>query len=505
MRRVWDQISNFGITSKMPLVEQKSLILFNRLIIMLAAMVVVTSILMFFSMGMTIIPISFLITLPVLALNLNLNRNGYAKHSIFVFTIFFSLFFTLSSILSKIYGEGTTIIYVIAPKFGILITGLFAVLFFGALHKRNLLKALLPSALFFLGFDTIHRFFGIINKSTAYERADYIYITIGLTMIFLLGTVIFLFLQSVNAAYESKILQQTQAIEASRILALKQRDEITNAKQHLTDSIRYARKIQTAVLPSEAIFEENFSDFFILNLPRDIVSGDFYFSVKLRNKIFVSVADCTGHGVPGALMSMLGVTFLHQIIGKTESKFPFIPDFAKRLTKNIPLPFQKNDEPDAGEILNSLRENIKKSLNQNDPALERREGMDMVLCIIDIETKMMQFAGAHNSAVLISGSELRILKGDRMPIGISIKEVPFQTQTVQLQVADKLYLFSDGFQDQFGGDKNRKYKSANFVNLLQATSSDSMREQGSKIEQEHTFWRKSYEQTDDILVVGLKI
>ncbi len=504
LKQKWTALSNLGVLPDMPIPEQKGLMLYNRLTSMLILMVVVTSGIMYFAMEMRIIPPAFLLSVPLLLFLLVLNKNGNAHRSVYIFAIYFPVFFTITSVVSKLYGEGDSIIYVIAAKFGILISSLFPLLFFGIKNKTKILYTTLPSLMIYASFDALHSIFAINLGTLPYRSSDYIYITVGVIIIFLLALVIITFLQSVNSVYEIQILQKNKTIEDAHILAIQQRDRISTAQQSLTDSIRYARRIQTAVLPSDSFFESNFQSYFILNLPRDIVSGDFYFVEKTSNKLYLAVADCTGHGVPGALMSMLGSTFLHQIISKNETEKLMFRAVIERISQSFQNPFRKSDELTAGEILTVLRELIKKSLNQNDPNLERKEGMDMVLCVIDFETKTMQFSGAHNSALLVSGNNSILLKGDKMPIGISRKEEPFSTQTTHFQTNDMLFLYTDGFQDQFGGEKNLKFKSNNFVELLKNISQLQSEEQYEALESAHTQWKANFEQTDDILVLAVK-
>ena len=198
-----------------------------------------------------------------------------------------------------------------------------------------------------------------------------------------------------------------------------QRDEISAKNKSITDSIEYASRIQTAILPSQEYAQEILPEHFILFRPRDIVSGDFYWITQKDNLLVVIAADCTGHGVPGAFMSMLGVSFLNEIVNRHEIR-----------SANI--------------ILNNLRSDIKKTLGQEGKEGEAKDGMDIALCIVDTENMKMQFAGAYNPLYLFRNNELIETKADRMPIGIYIKEKDsFTNHEIDLQKDDVFYIFSD--------------------------------------------------------------
>lgn len=293
---------------------------------------------------------------------------------------------------------------------------------------------------------------------------------------------------------EELIKKRTLEIENSRQEVEKQRDIAYKQKQEILDSIRYAQKIQEAVLPSNEYTEDLLHEHFIMYEPRDIVSGDFYWMKKLNNFITVVAADCTGHGVPGAFMSMLGSSFLNEIV-------------TRRSLDN------------AGQILNRLRSKVKKSLHQEGKSGEQKDGMDIALIIIDIETLELQYAGAYNPLYIIRKNksqdnnedentpdyELIQLKADRQPIGIHILEKEFTNHSFQLQKDDCLYSFSDGYVDQFGGETGEKFKAKRFKELLLSVQGKSMDEQKRILEQNFIKWKRDIAQIDDVLVMGIKI
>jgi len=260
-----------------------------------------------------------------------------------------------------------------------------------------------------------------------------------------------------------------------------QRDEIAEQKQSIEDSILYARRIQRAILPSNELAEEILPEYFILFRPRDIVSGDYFWMNKIGNRVIVAAADCTGHGVPGAFMSMLGVSFLNEIVLKENTTEPHL-------------------------ILNKLRERVKKTLKQEGKEGEAKDGMDIAVVTIDENQHKLYFAGAYNPAYIYRGTELIELKADRMPIGIYIKEKEsFTLNEYNYQKGDSFYIASDGYVDQFGGPKKDKFKSKSFKELLASIQDKSMNEQHEILNQTIEDWIGEDEQIDDMVVIGVRL
>jgi serine phosphatase RsbU (regulator of sigma subunit)/Tfp pilus assembly protein PilF len=256
---------------------------------------------------------------------------------------------------------------------------------------------------------------------------------------------------------------------------------ISYQKQQITDSIRYASRIQKAVLPPEEYVSTILPQHFILNIPRDIVSGDYYWTTQRANESIIAVADCTGHGVPGAFMSMLGIAFLNEIVNKTAS--------AK-----------------SHEILGQLRNNIMSSLHQTGREDETKDGMDIALIIVNLKSKMLQYSGAHNPLFLIRDKKLREVKADKMPIGISARyDKPFSNHKIQLQKDDMLYIFSDGYLDQFGGEQKKKFGYRRFRELLLEIHLKKLQEQKELLVKAFNSWKGKYDQIDDILVMGIRV
>ena len=256
--------------------------------------------------------------------------------------------------------------------------------------------------------------------------------------------------------------------------------EIESKNTLITDSIRYAESIQNAILPDKEFMKKEMPEHFVLFKPKDIVSGDFYWVKKIRNFLIIAAVDCTGHGVPGAFMSMLGTSFLNETVSKAK--------------------FDK-----ANEILERLRKMVKISLKQTGKDIEQRDGMDMALCILDLDNKEMQYAGAYNPLYLIRNGELIEYKADRQPIGFHYVEKEFTNHVIRLQEGDAIYIFSDGFYDQLGGELNKKFLSKNFKSLLLEINKESMDQQKDLLEKTLREWMKNMEQIDDILVMGIRV
>lgn len=253
--------------------------------------------------------------------------------------------------------------------------------------------------------------------------------------------------------------------------------ELQLKNNELTESISYAQSIQQNILANPDGLSQGLAGSFIYYQPKDIVSGDLYWYHKKENKLYVAAVDCTGHGVPGALMSVIANGLLRNIIAK----------------RNLANP---------AEMLFALDEELQASLSGE----KSRDGMDIALCEIDLVTRKLSFAGAFRPLVLVREGKLTEFKASKFPIGQYMDTVKtFELQEYLLQDGDTLYLFSDGYSDQFGGERNKKFQRKNFYELLLSIQDMEMNEQQSFLEYAHINWRQELPQTDDILVIGLKI
>ena len=279
---------------------------------------------------------------------------------------------------------------------------------------------------------------------------------------------------------KEEIETQRDEIEAQHHYVSMQRDQIANQNRDIKASIEYASRIQQAMLPSVELISENFDEHFIFFNPKDIVSGDFYYFNQHNNKIIMAAADCTGHGVPGAIMSMLGLTLLNDVVNDL-------------------------DNLSAGKILNELRIRIKDSLKQKRFDGESRDGMDISLCIYDPSSRTINYSGANNALYIVRNSELIVYNPDKMPIGVFIKEEDFSDQQIELEGNDMIYLFSDGYQDQLGGPRNTKFLIKNFKNLLVEISDKPAEMQKQMLTDQMDNWKGGFPQTDDMLVIGIRV
>ena len=284
----------------------------------------------------------------------------------------------------------------------------------------------------------------------------------------------------------------TAALDERRILLEKQSTELKEQqevlilqKEEIISSITYAQRMQSAILPPEAYINELLNENFILFKPKDIVSGDFYWIKQVKHYIILVSADCTGHGVPGAFMSMLGISHLNEIV-------------------------QNREVTQANQILNELRKQIKNSLRQSGNREGSRDGIDIALCVIDTRKKIMQYSGANNPIYIISNnsgeSVFKEIKADPMPVGVHFSsDKSFTNHEVQLEIGDTFYIFSDGFIDQIGGDRDHRFTSEKFKKLLLDIHDQPMYEQKEILEATLKDWMGVHAQRDDILVIGARV
>jgi serine phosphatase RsbU (regulator of sigma subunit) len=258
------------------------------------------------------------------------------------------------------------------------------------------------------------------------------------------------------------------------------RETLLVQRRELLASLKYASFIQRAILPDQRYLNNTLHDYFILHKPRDIVSGDFYYCSRREELIVVAAADCTGHGVPGALLSIMGASFLNEILS---SRGPCIPS----------------------RILNLLRERVMNVLHQRGEELENKDAIDMALCVYNTQSRELQFAGANNPLYHIRSRVLTEIKADKMPVGINaIEEDSFSNHSMQLKPGDIVYIFSDGFADQFGGPRDKKFKYGPLKELLIQISDRGMEEQRKELDRVIEAWKGERTQVDDILIFGIK-
>ena len=274
-------------------------------------------------------------------------------------------------------------------------------------------------------------------------------------------------LKEANLTLEKKVIDRTRKID--------------DQNREITNSIYYASKIQNALLPPKDELDRLLPSYFVLNKPRDIIGGDYYWLTHKENKLIAAVADCTGHGVPGSFMSILGITLLNEIVNKSVTLR-------------------------ADEVLNQLRVNIINSLHQSSKRNGTRDGMEIALCIFDFDNGMLQYAGAFRPLYLIRENQLHILDGDTMPIGIYDDEkTSFISKEIPFRKDDIVYLFTDGYVDQIGGINRKTFRTKYFRELLLEIHRSPMGDQKEILWNKFIEWKGEIEQIDDVLVLGMKL
>lgn len=283
---------------------------------------------------------------------------------------------------------------------------------------------------------------------------------------------------------EEEVMNRTKELHEKNTILGEKSEIIEQKNKDITDSINYARRIQSAILADEQSFQAIFSNSFVLFHPKDIVSGDFYWISKKKDNILFTAGDCTGHGVPGAFMSLIGISRFNEVVNE----------------KNIIEP---------KEILHEVRNGIITALKQRDEFAEQKDGMDAAFCCYNQKTRILKFAGANNPLWLIRAAnkvEIEVLRATKQPIGIyGLDDSPFIQYETQLETGDTFYVFSDGYADQFGGPDGKKFMSSRFKNLLLSIQHLSMEEQKQKLFDAFHEWKGQAEQLDDILVIGIRI
>jgi len=278
---------------------------------------------------------------------------------------------------------------------------------------------------------------------------------------------------------ESTVTERTQEVmEKARQIEI-QKEMLEQKQEEILDSIYYARRIQNALLAGENLLNNNLPCYFIYYQPKDIVSGDFYWATKISQRFYFVVADSTGHGVPGAFMSLLNINYLNEAINEKQIEKP-------------------------GEILDYVRSRLIKSLSENNKTEGGNDGMDCTIICLNTENNTIEYAGAHNPLLLFREKTLQVLETDRMPVGKSPRqEIQFTNHVLKLQKGDSVYLVTDGYSDQFGGEKGKKLKFKNFKNYLTEISPLNPDVQRELLEESFNKWKGELEQIDDVCVVGI--
>jgi PAS domain S-box-containing protein len=281
---------------------------------------------------------------------------------------------------------------------------------------------------------------------------------------------------------DSGSLKKIIIIDTDVTVRKKQEQVIVQKNKDITDSISYAQKIQYAILPAKALIHSHLPHSFLLYMTKDIVSGDFYWFAHLKGFSIIAAVDCTGHGVPGAFMSLIGYNVLNRVVNE------------RKIT-------------DPSEILLELNNGVLDVLHKNES--ESKDGMDIAICKIDHKNHTLEYAGAMRPLWIINNGELTEVKADKIPIGTNQKDreqpIKYTTHLIRVRKNDVFYIFTDGYSDQFGGQKDKKYSTSRFKQLLISNSTYDFKEQEGNIRNEHLAWRGDHEQVDDILVIGFSV
>jgi serine phosphatase RsbU (regulator of sigma subunit) len=318
-----------------------------------------------------------------------------------------------------------------------------------------------------------------INNLELKNRELLIYTGLAVTAVILALLVALYKRNKIEREANLKLNEQYQEISRQHTEIQTQRDEIEKNHQQIQSSIKYAQRIQSAILPRSEDLVSIMQHIFLIFRPKDVVSGDFYWVHKIENTKVVIVADCTGHGVPGAFMSMIGNELLNEIISINHILIP-------------------------SKILENLHKGVKRALKQEDSS--NRDGMDIAVCVIDTITKKAKFAGAKNPVVYVENGELHVIKGNRNPIGGVQKDSdePFELHEFEVTDNTMIYLYTDGFQDQFGGKNDKRLGAKRLKELMLSNYMLSMEEQKNTLETILDLWMRGYPQTDDITILGFK-
>jgi len=332
----------------------------------------------------------------------------------------------------------------------------------------------MPDSLLFCPMTIGERIVGVITVQSFQKNA---YIPLHIDILKTLGTYTAIALENASLVenLEEKVKERTTEV-------VKQKEIIEETNKHITDSIKYAKRIQEAFLPGEASIKEHLKNAFVLYKPKDIVSGDFYWIERKGNKILFAVVDCTGHGVPGAFMSIIGFNGLNQLVNEYNYTRP-------------------------SDILNHLNKRITDTLKQRVEDSKIRDGMDVAICSIDLDTNKLEFAGAFSPLFIVRNNEIIKIRGDKHPIGnfVGVQEFQFTNNELELFPEDRIYLFSDGFVDQFGGPSGKKLKYNYFRKMLLDNHRKPMHQQKEEIDTFFENWKGSFEQIDDVCMIGIEI
>ncbi len=464
MNNIWAKISNNGIPLELDENEKKRIRILNIMLFIIIVLSLFFLIIDLFHQvyeGVSITLITIFTNLIILFL---IHKKKYTLSK------WFSLVFIIAyiSLLTILTGKNTgTIIYLIPGV-------LFPTIIF---HNKKIIILL---SIFIIGlFSTL--FWIIQSIDPLIELTDdlrVIYQFSGMLGVIIVSFLMIWYFRNINDEYENIIIEKNENLINSNDKINQQKLKLEIKNKEVIDSINYASRIQHAILPPDNKISAHLEKNFILYLPKDIVAGDFYWLEKDDNLLHFAVADCTGHGVPGAMVSVV----CHNALNRSVREFNFA---------------------NPAEILNKTRELVIETFDQGNENVN--DGMDIALCTLDLNKKILQFSGANNPLLIIRKKELIEFKGDRQPIGIFSNSKQFTNHEIELKSNDSIYIFTDGFQDQFGGINGKKLKLKGLKEILLSNSNKSMRHQKSRIEDAFKLWKSDLEQIDDVCIMGFRV
>lgn len=461
---IWHKFSENGIDIKLDDPEKKRIRILNRIIFInavLALIFIIVDLSNFSYEGSLISTVTFLISILLFFII----KNKLYKVAKWIILLFIILYISAICLLT---GKDSGMIVYFIP--GIL----FPTLIFE--NKKAILALSILIGVVLISVFCVNQFNNpqiIISEDevTFYNISS----LLGCTVLTLL---ILWYFRKTNKEYEEIIINKNKSLVLYNDEIKNQKLKLEEKNKGITDSINYASKIQQAILPTDLKLSYLLKDYFLFFLPKDIVSGDFYWIEKVNNKTYIAIADCTGHGVPGAMVSVVCINALNRSI----QEFNLI---------------QPKD------VLNKTRELVIEAFNEKNKMI--KDGMDIAICCIDSESNKLLFSGANNPLTIIRNNEATTLLADRQPIGKFSFGKPFTQQEKILKKGDLIYMYSDGFADQFGGEKGKKYKSSSLINFLSNHSNKTLNEQKKILQDEFMSWKSNFEQIDDVCILGFKI
>jgi len=469
IKKSWKKISCNGLsefTLHEALEQFREIVLINRLISSVLIIMIFYLPLELIFNGFVFIPY-ILIELGILALTL-----FFISKKWFTFSKVYFFFACVLSILPMMYAvpSGAGNEYLLIP------VSLIPVLLF---HNKWLRSSLfvLVVIIFFIVINTREFIVPIIDvplTTISFFRNIYLGVT------FFLVFTILTYFKKIVTYLEKSNLNKNVLLQRFNSEISSQKLEIENQHHEIKSSIKYAQRIQRAILPSAKVIKGNLPNSFVYYLPKDVVAGDFYWTEKKADSVLFAAADCTGHGVPGAMVSVVCNNALNQSVKEFGFTQPSL-------------------------ILDKTRELVVETFSESEDDV--KDGMDIALCSINFETNVLQYAGANNSVWIIrTGScEVEEIKSDKQPIGVYDIVKPFTNHTIQLEKEDIVYIFSDGYPDQFGGPKGKKMKYKPFKEFLLSICEKSILDQKELLANHFNQWKGGLEQVDDVCVIGVKI